>query len=57
MNRNCEDCWYFVYDEELDADVCRMELDEDEVYHIRTDRNGQCPYFRQGNDYYLSSRQ
>ena len=40
MLQNCEDCWYFEYDEELDTEICRMDLDQDEVYRIFTDRNG-----------------
>ena len=38
-------------------EVCRMDLDEDEVYRIYTDRNGDCPYFRKGDDYTLARRQ
>lgn len=34
-----------------------MDLDEDEVYRIYTDRNGDCPYFRKGDDYTLARRQ
>ena len=56
-SKNCADCWYNDYDEELDMEVCRMDLDEDEVYRIYTDRNGDCPYFRKGDDYTLARRQ
>lgn len=53
----CETCWYFDYDEEYDEYICRMELDEDEVYRIQTHHRGQCPYYRQGDDYFLARRQ
>ena len=29
--RNCETCEFYDYDEELDAYVCDMRLDEDEM--------------------------
>lgn len=57
MAANCEDCWFWDYDEQEDEYYCRMELDEDDVYRISTDRQGQCPYFRQADDYYLPRRQ
>ena len=57
MDSQCDTCWYYEYDEEWDEEVCRMDLDEDEVYRIYTDRNGDCPYFRKGDDYTLARRQ
>ncbi len=53
----CENCWYYDYDEEYDEYYCMMELDEDEVYRIATQRSGSCPYFRQGDDYTLARKQ
>ena len=53
----CETCVFYLYDEEYDDYVCDMDLDEDERYRILTDRNGQCPYYRQGDDYTLARRQ
>ena len=57
MDSQCDTRWYYEYDEEWDEEVCRMDLDEDERYRILTDRNGQCPYYRQGDDYTLARRQ
>ena len=53
----CETCWHYDYDEEYDEYYCIMDLDEDEVYHIMTSQNQRCPYYRQGDDYYLARRQ
>lgn len=53
----CDTCWYFDYDEELDEYCCRMELDEDEFYRIFATRQMRCPYYRQGDDYTLARRQ
>ena len=54
---NCESCVHYDYDEDVDAYVCGMDLDEDEVYRIATSRSGQCPYYRQGDDYTLARKQ
>lgn len=54
---DCDTCWYYDYDEELDAWCCTMDLDEDEVYRIFTVRQPRCPYYRQGDDYFLARRQ
>lgn len=54
---NCEDCWYYDYDEEYDAYFCRQDFDEDEYYRILTRPDGRCPYFRRGDDYLLARKQ
>lgn len=54
---NCEDCWYYNYDEDEDEYYCTQEIDEDDWYRIRTYYKGQCPYFRQADDYYLPKHQ
>lgn len=53
----CETCWHYDYDEEYDEYYCIMDLDEDEVYRIMTSPNHHCPYYRQGDEYYLARRQ
>ena len=53
----CETCWYFDYDEEFDEYICKMDLDEDEVYRILTSKYNRCPYYRQGDDYTLARKQ
>lgn len=53
----CESCWYYDYDEEFEEYVCRMDLDEDEVYRIESSRSRHCPFYRQGDDYTLARRQ
>ena len=54
---NCEDCWNYYYDAEEDVYECAKDIDEDEWYRIQTQRKGECPYFRQADDYYLPCRQ
>lgn len=53
----CESCWNYDYDEEYDEYYCLMDLDQDEVYRISMSPSGRCPYYRQGDDYYLARRQ
>ena len=55
--QNCESCYYYDYDEELDAYVCYMDIDEDELYRIYADPRHVCPYFRTGDEYGLARRQ
>ena len=57
MENQCDTCWSFDYDEEYDEYYCMMDRDEDEVYRIATSRLGQCPYYRQGDDYTLARKQ
>ena len=54
---NCEDCWNYYYDAEEDVYECAKDIDEDEWYRIQTQYKGECPYFRQADDYYLPRRQ
>ncbi len=53
----CDTCWYYDYDEELDTETCSMDLDEDEVYRILSAPRQHCPFYRQGDDYTLARRQ
>ena len=55
--KECENCWYYDYDEEYDEYFCMMDLDEDEVYRFFTSGRNTCPFFRQGDDYTLARKQ
>ena len=44
-------------DEEYEEYYCMMDLDEDEMYRILTSKDNRCPYYRQGDEYYLARRQ
>ncbi len=54
---NCENCWYYDYDEDLDDYYCIQDLDEDEVYRIQSSRSKMCPYFREGDEYAVAKKQ
>ena len=38
MSNICEDCVCYDYDQELEAFVCTMDLDEDEMERLQTVR-------------------
>ena len=48
---NCETCAFYVYDDEYDAYLCDMNMDEDDYVRIMSDRYYQCPYYRNGDEY------
>ena len=47
----CEDCEFYDYDEELDAYVCQVNLDEDEMISFISGQTGRCPYYRYYDEY------
>ena len=57
MAGNCEECLYYDYDEMLDAFVCSMDLDEDEMERFLRRANDTCPFYRRGDDYQTARRQ
>ena len=48
---NCESCEFYDYDEELDAYVCAMSLDEDEMADFVGKNTQSCHYYRYYNKY------
>ena len=57
MASNCEECVFFDYDEDLDANFCSMDLDEDEMERFLRSANNACPFYRLGDDYKTARRQ
>lgn len=53
---DCDTCYYNDYDEEMDCDVCLMQIDQDEWARVMQFHT-KCPYYRKGDDYYLASKQ
>lgn len=49
--KNCESCEFYDYDEELDAYVCDVRLDEDEMGDFLGRNTGSCPYYRFYDEY------
>lgn len=49
----CESCMYFDYDETVDAEVCTIDMDEDDNLHSLSLSLSyrSCPYYRYYNEY------
>jgi hypothetical protein len=47
----CEECEFYDYDEDLDAYVCQVNLDEDEMISFISGQTGRCPYYRYYDEY------
>ena len=54
---NCETCAFYTYDEEYGYYVCEADLDEDEMERFLRGANGDCPFYRRGDDYETARRQ
>ncbi len=48
---DCEHCLYYDWDEDEEAMVCRMNLDEDEYYGFLSAGKKRCRYFRFYDEY------
>ncbi|MBR1690059.1 MAG: hypothetical protein IJ713_04715 [Oscillibacter sp.] len=57
MARNCQECLHYDYDESEDVYFCTMDLDEDEMERFLRADNGNCPFYRRGDDYTTARRQ
>lgn len=54
---NCEQCAYFMYDDEYDCDVCSINLDEDELIRFMSGSDFNCPYFKFYDEYKMVRKQ
>ena len=57
MNKQCEYCLNFEYDEEYGDSVCVIDIDEDEFYRMQNSRYESCPFFRIDNEYKIVQKQ
>lgn len=48
---NCESCVHYVYDDELDAYICQVNLDEDEMERFMRCSVDYCPYYHFYDEY------
>ena len=51
IQHNCESCEFYDYDEYLDAYVCEVSLDEDEMMAFLSKNTRGCPYYRFYDEY------
>ena len=50
-SNTCEQCLFYVYDEECDSYFCEVSLDEDETDRFMRMSVFACPYFRINDEY------
>lgn len=51
MKTSCDTCAYNIYDEDYEAYICDINLDEDELNRLYSDSHYACPYYRNGDEY------
>ena len=44
-NSNCETCTNYVYDEDCDAYVCLVNMDEDDFMRYVISGQNKCPFY------------
>ncbi|MBQ7724064.1 MAG: hypothetical protein IJT63_00520 [Lachnospiraceae bacterium] len=47
----CEECQFYVYDEDTEEWVCDANMDEDDFAHMMQQGFKECPYWRNGDEY------
>lgn len=54
---SCDTCLYYSYDEDYEAYMCDMDMDEDEYAHLISDDHYSCPYYQNDNEYAVVRKQ
>ena len=57
MSGKCEDCNFYVFDENYDGYVCDLYLDEDELVRFMNRKGDSCPYWKLDDAYKSAKRQ
>ncbi len=48
---SCDTCEYYDWDDEMDENVCMMNLDEDDLYRLRENPRAVCPFYKYYDEY------
>ena len=56
-NSNCETCTNYVYDEDCDAYVCLVNMDEDDFMRYVISGQSKCPFYRLDDEYAIVRKQ
>ena len=51
IQQSCESCEFYDYDDECDAYVCTMDLDQDEMLNFLGGNTANCHYYRYYDEY------
>lgn len=57
MASECEFCMNYEYDDEYECYCCIVDMDEDEIMRLYSDKRRGCPYFRKGDEYTIVRKQ
>ena len=47
----CEDCTFYMYDDEDETWYCTVNMDEDDYVRLMQGHYRQCPYYRHDDEY------
>lgn len=53
----CDTCAYLIFDEDEEAWLCDMDMDEDDYGRLMDGREKSCPYYRNGDEYAVVRKQ
>ncbi len=53
----CDDCNYYMWDEDDEMYYCTVNIDEDDLARIMESNFRQCPYFRHDDEYQIVKHQ
>ena len=48
---SCEDCAFFVFDDDAECYTCEKDLDEDEMLRFLSSEEANCPFYQNGDEY------
>lgn len=54
---HCEECMFYIYDEQAEEYVCDVNVDEDEYARLQNKGNKECPYYRNYDEYKVVKHQ
>ncbi|MBR2591172.1 MAG: hypothetical protein IKE65_09670 [Clostridia bacterium] len=54
---SCLSCENYEYDEQIGAEVCMMDMDEDELYRLSDRESGGCPFYHYRDEYRIVRKQ
>lgn len=57
MENQCQQCAYYIYDEEYEEYICDVDMDEDDYYQLLQKHRKSCPYYRNGDEYAVVRKQ
>ena len=57
IQTSCDMCAYFTYDDEYEEYVCDVNMDEDDMARLYSDKYFNCPFYKNGDEYKVVRKQ